>query len=147
MESMVERVAKALWDAQYPTGTSWDDWERQVAQNPESFDGRDSSRKLARTAIEAMEDGLRSLLNGEHTSVSLSFNEINGPNYQTAKDFLKDNPEDDTDWVSAEERAKAIEENSIWRLQWYPDTPVGFYVVHASSLLALVGALKEEVTA
>lgn len=27
------------------------------------------------------------------------------------------------DWVSPEEREKAIREDSIWVLHWYPDTP------------------------
>jgi hypothetical protein len=50
----VERVARALWDAQYPNGTSWDDWEAQKAANPDGFDGRDESRRLARAAIAAL---------------------------------------------------------------------------------------------
>src|ERR1041384_8272509 len=54
MSEMIERVARALWDKQYPTGTSWDDWARHVAANPEGFDGRDACRELARAAIAAM---------------------------------------------------------------------------------------------
>jgi hypothetical protein len=50
----VERVARALWDAQYPNGTSWDDWEAHKAANPDGFDGRDESRRLARAAIAAL---------------------------------------------------------------------------------------------
>lgn len=47
----VEAVARAIWDAQHPTGTTWDDWEAQCARSPGSFDGRDESRRLARAAI------------------------------------------------------------------------------------------------
>ena len=50
----------------------------------------------------------------------------------------------DGDWISDEERAKAIETNEVWRLQWYPNTPVGFYVVMASGLEAIIGHLKTE---
>jgi hypothetical protein len=49
----VERAAKAIYQAQYPTGTSWEDWAGHMAKNPDSFDGRDESRRLARAALEA----------------------------------------------------------------------------------------------
>lgn len=42
------------------------------------------------------------------------------------------------DWVSEEQRLKAIAENSVWSLQWYPDTPVGFYKVLACDLDVLL---------
>ena len=43
-------------------------------------------------------------------------------------------------WVSAEQRAKALETGSLWVLQWYPDTPVGFYALAAADLGALLDA-------
>jgi hypothetical protein len=30
-------------------------------------------------------------------------------------------------WISEEQKQKAIETNECWTLQWYPDTPVGFF--------------------
>lgn len=45
-------------------------------------------------------------------------------------------------WVSPEERLRAIETNELWTAQWYPDTPVGFHVLHASSLDALNEAMS-----
>lgn len=53
-EPEVELFARALWDAQYPTGTSWDDWATHLANNPDSFDGRETCRKLARGALSAV---------------------------------------------------------------------------------------------
>ena len=41
-------------------------------------------------------------------------------------------------WVSEEERQKALATGEIWVLQWYPDTPVGFNRLAASSLEAVV---------
>lgn len=41
------------------------------------------------------------------------------------------------DWVSPEEREKAIRENSVWVLFWYPDTLTEFMSVAASSLEAI----------
>ena len=40
------------------------------------------------------------------------------------------------DWVSEEEKQKALETGEIWQVQWYPDTPIGFCVVSASTLEA-----------
>jgi hypothetical protein len=52
-EEMIEKVARAIWDAQYESGTSWDDWADHVAKGHSEFDGRDTSRKLARAALSA----------------------------------------------------------------------------------------------
>lgn len=41
-------------------------------------------------------------------------------------------------WISAVERAKALETGDIWTLQWYPDTPVGCYLLAASNLDVLL---------
>jgi hypothetical protein len=41
------------------------------------------------------------------------------------------------DFVSEDEYHKAIETNECWALQWYPNSPVGFHAVYASSLEAL----------
>ena len=47
------------------------------------------------------------------------------------------------DFISAEELQKAIAEDSVWVLQWYPDTPIGSYCLLASSLEALEAKVKE----
>jgi hypothetical protein len=39
-------------------------------------------------------------------------------------------------WSSDEERLKAIRENSVWTIQWCPETPVGFCCVGASTFEA-----------
>lgn len=57
--------------------------------------------------------------------------------YYTVAQWIEFYDIDDDDWVSVEEKAKAIETDSMWELQWYPDNPVGFYRVFASSLDAL----------
>jgi hypothetical protein len=50
---------------------------------------------------------------------------------------------DNCEWVSPEEKLKAIELNSVWELHWYPDTPIGSYKVVASSLEAIQKHMKE----
>jgi hypothetical protein len=48
------------------------------------------------------------------------------------------------DFVSEEERAKAIATNEMWDLHWYPDHPVSFHSVRASSLEAIWEWLRAE---
>lgn len=58
--------------------------------------------------------------------------------YQSVEDFY-----DEEDFTSEEEWKKAIKENSVWSLQWYPRTPVGFGRICASSLEGL-GIVEDE---
>ncbi len=48
------------------------------------------------------------------------------------------------DFTSQEEFTKALSEDSIWSLQWYPDTPIGFHRICASSLEAIKKELKDK---
>jgi hypothetical protein len=41
-------------------------------------------------------------------------------------------------WVSPEERERALSTGEVWTIQWYPDTPVGFHRVAASTLTAAI---------
>jgi hypothetical protein len=52
------------------------------------------------------------------------------------------------DFENPAEMEKAISEDSLWTLQWYPDTSVGFYRVAASTLekcLELAANIDQEV--
>lgn len=57
--------------------------------------------------------------------------------YESIQDYY-----DCKDFVSPEEYIKAIDENSVWVLQWDPETPVGFHIVAASSLEAIKDAIR-----
>lgn len=60
-------------------------------------------------------------------------------NYMTAAEWMERCPEDFQDDAPEEiERMKAT--NTIWRLQVYPYTPVGFWALHASTLSAAIDA-------
>lgn len=87
------------------------------------------------------------LLKGEHVSLTLAFNDLCAPNYCTVAKYLETYGPEDFDrwgWISPEERQKAIDTNSWWTLQWYPETPVGFCIISASSLEALLAAAEAE---
>lgn len=43
-------------------------------------------------------------------------------------------------WVSPEEREKALLTGELWTLQWYPETPIGFHRLAASTLDTLLEA-------
>jgi hypothetical protein len=49
------------------------------------------------------------------------------------------------DWVSAEQRERAIAEDSVWVLQWYPSTPIGFHRLAAADLDVLLEACAARV--
>ena len=90
-----------------------------------------------------MEAVLRSLIKGEFSSLILSFNDGPGPNYTTVQAMDEDGV-GHGDWVSDAERSLAYASNSEWVLQWYPETPVGFCAIRASSLAAIFDAIATE---
>ncbi|RWE37426.1 hypothetical protein [Mesorhizobium sp.] len=94
--------------------------------------------------VAELEAQLRSLLKGEYSSLSIRFND-HAANYEDAEDYyaLIGSEDDISDWISTEERQKAIDTNSVWEIQWYPQTPVGFCRIKASSLAACIGGLTK----
>lgn len=86
---------------------------------------------------------LLQLLNGKFSSLTISFNEDHAPSYETAQEwhdrtgrYRSEGDDQRINWVSEAERLKAISENAVWTIQWYPQTPNGFYCVGASSFEA-----------
>lgn len=98
------------------------------------------------TMIEELEKALRANLKGEFTSLTVSFNDDHAANYCTAKTYAERYGayDEHDDWVSPEERERALDQNSVWTLHWYPDTPVGFCRLRASTLSAVVDAALAE---
>jgi hypothetical protein len=56
--------------------------------------------------------------------------------YEEASQWIADN--DMYDWENEEAKQRAIETDSIWTIQWYPNTPVGFNAVAAPTLEELL---------
>ena len=59
--------------------------------------------------------------------------------YETVEDCY--NP---TYFVSKKEWEKAIAEDNVWVLHWYPHTPIGFNIIAASSLEVIQAKIKEK---
>jgi hypothetical protein len=77
-------------------------------------------------------------------SLTLTHNEHKSY-YRTVAESIEDGSfgMQDDEWVSPEQKAKAIETNDCWTLQWYPNTPVGFCVLSAADLDVLLAAANE----
>ena len=58
--------------------------------------------------------------------------------YKSIEEAIAEVDDGPDEWVSPEEREKALVADSIWNLQWYPDTPIGFFSVSASTLEAVL---------
>jgi hypothetical protein len=66
--------------------------------------------------------------------------------YRTVAECIEDGSfgySDADAWVSDEQKQKAIATNDAWMLQWYPDTPVGFCLLMAADLDALLAAANK----
>ena len=61
--------------------------------------------------------------------------------YETIEQFY-----DSEDFISQEEWQESIAKDSVWVLHWYPETPIGFTRIAASTLEAIEAKLKEENT-
>ena len=59
--------------------------------------------------------------------------------YETVKQYY-----DHEYFESVEEWKKAVESDNVWSLQWYPNTPVGFNRICASTLDGLKEALARQ---
>ncbi len=85
---------------------------------------------------------LLKLLHGKFSSLTIAFNDEHAINYATAQEWhdkwhgYSGDSDDVISWPTDEERLKAIRENSVWTIQWYPRTPVGFCCVGAPTFEA-----------
>lgn len=96
-------------------------------------------------------DELLKLLHGKFSSLTIGFNDDHACNYVDAQKWHDEwgqygggADNDAIDWANEDERAKALKNNSVWTIQWYPSTPVGFNCVAASTFeVAAKYALEE----
>jgi len=87
------------------------------------------------TAIEVFEK----LLPEHKASLDIVHNQHLGY-YQSAAEYVD---EDRLTWKNTEAKDRAIATNTVWELQWYPETPVGFLCVAAPTLLELIELAQE----
>lgn len=80
-------------------------------------------------------------------SLSIEFNR-HAVYYETAAQWLQNLVDigQEPNWISDEDKQKAIETESVWVCHWYPTTPIGSYTVAASSfdvLMAFVNQVRQ----
>lgn len=64
--------------------------------------------------------------------------------YATVEESVSKESHGYRDWISEEQKQKAIETNDCWYIQWYPDTPVGFCILAAADLDKLLEFVGNE---
>lgn len=73
--------------------------------------------------------------------VFLSVNEYRDY-YDTITDAVKEHKERNLGDISSDLEARIIAADTLYELQFYPDTPVGFHVVYGTSLDEVVEGAK-----
>lgn len=66
--------------------------------------------------------------------------------YEGAAEFIHGREQlsnHELDWAAPGQKEKAIAEDSIWCLQWYPQTPIGSYELWAADLDVLLEAAEK----
>lgn len=56
--------------------------------------------------------------------------------YENAADWIEQN--DHYTWKDEASKQVAVQSDSVWTLQWYPETPIGFFAVAAPTLEELL---------
>lgn len=54
-------------------------------------------------------------------------------NYETVEEHLEWMKAEDDEWATPTSKERAIKNDSLWVLQIYPNTPVGFYRVYGAT--------------
>ena len=75
-------------------------------------------------------------------SLSLTHNQ-HKDYYMTVAQSVDEKEHGYRDWVSEEQKQKAIETNECWFIQWYPNTPVGFCIMAACDLEILLDEVNK----
>jgi hypothetical protein len=76
-------------------------------------------------------------------SLTLSRDDDHACNYMTASEWIDRGPETFAD-VDPAELQRMRDANTIWRLQVYPHTPVGFNVWHGATAEAAIDAAMRD---
>lgn len=73
----------------------------------------------------------------------LSRDEDHASNYVTAKEWIEDFVPDDFSHTAPDILQRMKASNTIWRLQIYPNTPIGFDVIYSPTLDEAIDAVSQ----
>ena len=77
-------------------------------------------------------------------SLHLTRDEDHACNYVSAKEWIEDYHPEIFEGTDPEELQRMKDTNTIWRLQIYPNTPIGFNVWHGATAEAAVDAAMKD---
>lgn len=100
---------------------------------------------LMSDAADLIEHGVAEQFPHHEASLHLTHNQHKAY-YWTVEEAILQGEHGYDDFITEEQKAKAIETNEVWTLQWYPDTPVSFCIVAAADLSELLAWVKENNT-
>lgn len=83
------------------------------------------------------------LLSGEFSSLSLEFNAFS-VNYVNARQAEEHGMLEYFDWINEDEHELALNQNTVWVLHWYPNSPVAFRALGAADLDRLLEHIATE---
>ena len=63
--------------------------------------------------------------------------------YESVTDYIEFLKLSASDFLSHEDMQKCISSDNIWKIQWYPNTPIGFYIACGSTLENALAKAKE----
>lgn len=114
----------------------------------EAEDGREEEQAEAtlRAELEALVmdvERYRWLRDLKCCTFSLRLNDDHAVNYTTAQDWIDNCAPDWFEHDPPDEVQRMRDTNTIWTLQVYPNTPVGFNVWNAATLDAAIDAARE----
>lgn len=78
-----------------------------------------------------------------HNASLLIYHNLHKDYYEDVDTYIRQLDVEPDEWVAKGEEDRAIERDEIWEMQWYPDTPVGFFKVYAASFPALVKWMQD----
>lgn len=66
--------------------------------------------------------------------------------YNKIEEHIKDRKIRDDEWATPTSKQRAIQNDSLWELQWYPNTPVGFNLLFGATLEEILQSFSKETT-
>lgn len=87
---------------------------------------------------------IEELMPNHAASLHITHNDHKGY-YQTVAQSIADGDHGyrEEDWISSEQKLKAIDADECWTVQWYPNTPVGFNILSGVDLESVLKAARE----
>jgi len=107
-------------------------------------DRHDAERELR--AMLASSDRLQWLSTLKANSFSLGRDDENACNYMTAAQWIEEYPDSFEDCTPEEIQAMK-DTNTIWSLQIYEHTPIGFYKWHGPTAESVIDAARDQLSA